>query len=166
MKASAQEQKISQLLAPVIEDLGYALIQVRLIGSAKLQTLQIMAEDPKTETLDLNACTEISRAISAVLDVEDPIVSSYQLEVSSPGIDRPLTSLSDFEKYKGFELSLETQTPLEGQKRFKGQLIKLENDHVYVLQNDPKETVEIPFDLIAKAKLVLTDELLKKGKTS
>ncbi len=162
MKASAKEKTIQNIIEPVISDLGFSLIQVRLIGSQKLQTLQIMAEDPKTGTLDLNACTAVSRAVSAVLDVEDPIASAYQLEVSSPGIDRPLTRPDDFKAYQGFDVNVETDTPTpKGQKKFKGNLVQFENNHVFLLCDG--ETVSIPFEDITKAKLVLTDDLLKKG---
>lgn len=162
MKASAKELSIAKIIEPVIEDLGFELVQLRLIGSQKLQTLQIMAEDPNTGTLDLNACTAVSRAVSAVLDVEDPIASAYQLEVSSPGIDRPLTREKDFEAHKGHEISVETATPtITGQKKFKGNLVQFDKSHVFLVCDG--ETVSIPFEDITKAKLVLTDDLLKKG---
>ncbi len=160
MKATAQERKIASIIEPAISDLGFELVQVRLIGSQKLQTLQIMAENPATGKLDLNGCTAISRSVSALLDVEDPIASAYQLEVSSPGMDRPLTKAADFEKYTGEQISLETEEPDDdGQKRHRGVLTGFSGDIVTMTT----DTGEIKVDLanIVKAKLVLTDERVK-----
>jgi len=160
MKATQQELKIAGLIEPAITDLGYDLLQVRLIGSQKLQTLQIMAEHPETGTLDLNACTAISRSVSALLDVEDPITSAYQLEVSSPGIDRPLLRSKDFEKHVGYEVTVETDVPNEdGQKRFRGKMTGFSDD-VITLVTDEGE-IKISLADVIKAKLVLTDELVK-----
>lgn len=160
MKATAQERKIEKLISPAIEELGFAIVQVRIIGSAKMQTLQIMAENPETGSLDLNSCTIISRAISALLDVEDPIAGAYQLEVSSPGIDRPLLKPADFQKYVGFDASIETDVPDDnGQKRFKGTLIAFKND-VITLETE-SDTLEIDFDAVAKAKLIVNSKLIK-----
>jgi ribosome maturation factor RimP len=169
MKASAQEHHISKLITPVIEDLGFELIQVRLLGSQKLQTLQIMAEKPETGLLDLNGCTAISKAVSALLDVEDPIASAYQLEISSPGIDRPLTRFKDFQNWIGFEASIETDhASTEDQKRFRGKIVST-LDSVITILDDNQTEHKIDFATIEKAKLVLTDELLhlhnpKQGK--
>lgn len=160
MKATTQERKIAALIQPAIADLGFDLVQVRLIGSQKLQTLQIMAEDPKTGKLDLNGCTAISRGISAILDVEDPIASAYQLEVSSPGIDRPLTKAADFEKYNGWHVSVETEEADEdGQKRYRGVITGFGDDIVTVTTDTG--VTKIDLGNIVKAKLVLTDELVK-----
>ncbi len=160
MKVTTQERKIASLIQPAIADLGYDLVQVRLIGSQKLQTLQIMAEDPKTGKLDLNGCTAISRGISAILDVEDPIASAYQLEVSSPGMDRPLTKAADFQKYNGKEVSIETEiADDDGQKKHRGKIAGFKDD-VLSLETDGG-MLEIELGNIVKAKLVLTDELVK-----
>lgn len=160
MKATVQERKIATMIEPAIADLGFELVQVRLIGSQKLQTLQIMAENPKTGKLDLNGCTAISRSISAILDVEDPIASAYQLEVSSPGIDRPLTKASDFEKYTGEHVSIETDIADEdGQKRFRGVITGFDGDAVTLKTDTGDKKLELAG--IIKAKLVLTDELVK-----
>ena len=160
MKVTTQERKIASLIQPAIADLGYDLVQVRLIGSQKLQTLQIMAEDPKTGKLDLNGCTAISRGISAILDVEDPIASAYQLEVSSPGMDRPLTKAADFEKFKGKDVSIETEiADDDGQKKHRGKIAGFKDD-VLSLETD-LGTLAIELGNIVKAKLVLTDELVK-----
>lgn len=160
MKATTQERKIASMIQPAIADLGYELVQVRLIGSQKLQTLQIMAEDPKTGKLDLNGCTAISRGISAILDVEDPIASAYQLEVSSPGMDRPLTKPGDLERYKGKEISVETEIADEdGQKKYRGKIAGFK-DEILSLETD-LGTLAIELGNIVKAKLVLTEELVK-----
>ncbi len=161
MKATTQERQITALIEPAIADLGYELIQVRLIGSQKLQTLQIMAENPKTGKLDLNGCTAISRSISAILDVEDPIASAYQLEVSSPGMDRPLVKVADFEKYVGSKISVETDLPIEGdQKRFKG-VLKSFADGMITLTPDEEAEVQIEIENVLKARLVVTDEMVR-----
>ncbi len=161
MKATTQERQISALIEPAIADLGYDLIQVRLIGSQKLQTLQVMAENPKTGKLDLNGCTAISRSISAILDVEDPIASAYQLEVSSPGMDRPLVKAADFEKYTGSKISLETDVPLEDdQKRFKGVLKSFADDMITLALDDDKD-IKIEIENVVKARLVVTDEMVR-----
>lgn len=160
MKATTQERKIAAMIQPAIADLGFELVQVRVIGSQKLQTLQIMAENPATGKLDLNGCTAISRSISAILDVEDPISSAYQLEVSSPGMDRPLTKVSDFEKYTGQHISVETEDADEdGQKRFRGIITGFGDDVVTLTTDLGAKKIEL--GNIVKAKLVLTDELVK-----
>jgi ribosome maturation factor RimP len=160
MRATAQERKIASIIQPAIADLGYDLVQVRLLGSQKLQTLQIMAENPKTGKLDLNGCTAISRSISAILDVEDPIPGAYQLEVSSPGLDRPLVKESDFETYNGRDISIETEIPDEsGQKRYKGVLTGF-GDGIVTIRTETGD-VNIELENVIKAKLVLTDELVK-----
>ncbi|MBE2191654.1 MAG: ribosome maturation factor RimP [Alphaproteobacteria bacterium] len=158
--STQQEKKITNFLEPVIADLGYDLVSIKVIGSQKLQTLQIMAEDPQTQTLDLDGCTKISRAVSTILDVEDPFSSPYQLEISSPGIDRPLVRPKDFEANIGFEANIETENPSEtGQKKYRGKILSFENETV-TLSTDTGE-VQIELAEINKAKLILTDELIK-----
>ena len=160
MKSTAQEQKIARIIEPAIAEMGFELVQVRLIGSAKMQTLQIMAEDPATGKLDLNACAAISRAVSPLLDVEDPISSTYQLEISSPGIDRPLVKAADFTRFLDHDISVETETPNEnGQKRFKGKLVSFDGNVATI--SDEQGMAAISIDSMAKAKLLLTDELIK-----
>lgn len=162
MKQTPLERKITDIIDPVVKDLGFELVQVRLIGSQKLQTLQILTEDPVSGRMDLNGCTAVSRAVSAILDVEDPIPGAYQLEVSSPGIDRPLMKAEDFIKYIDFDISVETEIPLEGdRKRFKGKLKDFQ-DETIILETETGE-VQIPFEDVAKAKLVLTEELVNDG---
>lgn len=158
MKQTPLERKIIDIIDPVVKDLGFELVQVRLIGSQKMQTLQILTEDPETGRIDLNGCTAVSRAVSAILDVEDPIPGAYQLEISSPGVDRPLTRASDFDKYKGLEVTIETDMPDDnGQKRFRGKLNGI-NDNVISVTTEHGDA-NIEFDDVAKAKLVMTEEL-------
>lgn len=160
--ASTQEKRITAFIEPVITGLGYDLVSVRIIGSAKLQTLQIMAENPETGRLDLNGCEKISHAVSAVLDVEDPIHSAYQLEISSPGIDRPLVRDRDFEKHIGYEISVETEDGMgdNGQKRFRGKLKEF-NVSTFVVATEDIGDITIERSNVARAKLILTDELAK-----
>jgi ribosome maturation factor RimP len=160
MRATPLEQKIEKIIRPVIKDLGFALVCVKIVGEGDAQNVQIMAEDLKTRNLGVDDAATISRAISAVMDVEDPINGAYRLEVSSPGIDRPLIALKDFEDYAGFEAKLETSVPTEsGQKRFRGKIKGLKDENI-LLVTDQGDVV-IPYDALAKAKLVLTDELIK-----
>ncbi|GJL84664.1 MAG: hypothetical protein DHS20C02_04390 [Micavibrio sp.] len=160
MKATPQENRITEIAAPVIKDLGYELVCVKIVGDSGNQTVRIMAENAETKRLGIDDCTKISKALSAVFDVEDPISNAYNLEISSPGIDRPLVKEQDFEDYLGFEAKLETNMPTEsGQKRFRGKL-KGMKDSIVLIDTDDGE-VEIPFGSLSKAKLVLTDELIK-----
>ncbi len=157
-----QEKRITNFVEPVITGLGYDLVSLRIIGSQKLQTLQIMAEDPNTGRLDLNGCEKISHAVSAIMDVEDPIQSAYQLEISSPGIDRPLVRARDFEKHIGYEISVETEEGINesGQKRLRGKLASFTEEKIIVATEDIGD-VEIERNNISRAKLILTDELAK-----
>ncbi len=156
MKLNAIERKIASLVQPVIQDKGFELVGVTLQGAI----LQIMAENPQTRNLGVDECAALSREISSILEVEDPIKGHYRLEVSSPGIDRPLTRPQDFADFEGFEAKVEINPPMEGQKRFRGRL-KGADDNEVLLETDTG-LVHLPFDAIEKAKLVLTDELIKK----
>ncbi len=160
--ATIHEKRITNIVEPVITGLGYDLVSLRIIGSQKLQTLQIMAEDPNTGRLDLNGCEKISHAVSAIMDVEDPIQSAYQLEISSPGIDRPLVRERDFEKHIGYEISVETEDAINesGQKRLRGKLVSFNEEKIIVATEDIGD-VEIERNNITRAKLILTDELAK-----
>lgn len=161
MKQTPLEKRICDIAAPVIEDLGFALVAVQLTGDGSSQTVIVMAEDPATKRLGIDDCTKISKALSAVMDVEDPIKGKYRLEVSSPGIDRPLTREQDFEDYAGFEAKLETDTPsITGQRRYRG-FIKGIKDGVITITTDTDDA-EIDFHSLTKAKLVLTDKLIKE----
>ena len=158
---TAMDARIAGIIAPVIEDMGFELVRVRLTGGDH-KTLQVMAERPGGG-IDVDECAEISNALSAVLDVEDPISDPYALEVSSPGIDRPLTRLKDFDAYEGYEARVETAELIDGRKRFRGVLAGIEGDEVLVnIQQDGEDvTVGLKFDWLADAKLVLTDDLIK-----
>lgn len=161
MKISPLEQKITDVTRPVVADMGFELVLVRLGNEGGTQTLTIMAEDPATGRLGVDDCAKLSKALSATLDVEDLIASAYRLEMSSPGIDRPLTRMKDFEKYEGFDVKVETAIPLEnGQKKFRG-LLKGAADKQITVDTDQGEYT-LDFDELVKAKLVLTDELIKK----
>lgn len=154
------ERKIAEMIQPVVEDLGYALVGVEMKDGA----LQIMAENPATRNLGVDECATISRAISATLDVENPIKDAYRLEVSSPGIDRPLVKEEDFSTFAGHEAKIELDQPLEtGQKRFRGFLKSIENG-VITLKTDDQGDVLLPFTSVRKAKLILTDELINDTK--
>jgi len=160
MQLTPLETRIANMTNPVIEDLGFAPFAVRMTSDAGQQIVQIMAEDPKTRKLGVDDCAKISRAVSAVMDVEDPINGNYRLEVSSPGIDRLLVRIEDYEFYKGLEAKVESDTPAEnGQRKFRGRILGAENNNVK-LDTDQGEA-EIPYSTIIKAKLVLTDELIK-----
>ncbi len=154
---AAIDRRMAEIITPVIEDMGYELVRLRLMGG-ETATLQIMADKPEGG-IEVDDCAAISTAVSAVLDVEDPIVEAYNLEVSSPGIDRPLTRLKDFEMFEGYEAKLETAELIDGRKRFKGQLAGIEGDEVLI--NVAEGTIGLQIDWLAEAKLVLTDELIK-----
>jgi ribosome maturation factor RimP len=155
---AAIDRRLAEIVTPVIEDLGFELVRIRLMGG-KTATLQIMAERPEGG-ISVDECGEISTAVSAILDVEDPIVDEYTLEVSSPGIDRPLTRLKDFETFEGYEARIETDELIDGRRRFKGVLAGVEGDEVLV--NIEEGTVGLKFDWLSDAKLILTDELIRE----
>ncbi|WP_397541583.1 ribosome maturation factor RimP [Roseovarius salis] len=154
---SAMDRRMAEILTPVIEDMGYELVRVRVMGG-KTATLQVMADKPNGG-IEVDDCAEISTAVSAVLDVEDPITDAYTLEVSSPGIDRPLTRLKDFDEFEGYEAKLETSELIDGRKRFKGVLAGVEGDEVLI--NIDAGTVGLKFEWLSDAKLVLTDDLIR-----
>lgn len=160
MRSTPLEDKISALAEPVIADLGFSLVCVRITGENAASVVQIMAENPQTRRLGIDDCARISRALSAMMDVEDPIRGAYRLEVSSPGIDRILVKEKDFVDFTGFEVKLETITPNEnGQRRFRGVIKGFEDSQI--LMATETGDVQIPYSALAKAKLVLTDELIK-----
>ncbi len=155
--ADALERRIESLISPTMESMGYGLVRVRLFGQQRLR-LQVMIERLDEAPLDVDDCAEASRAISAVLDVDDPIVGSYTLEVSSPGIDRPLVRLADFTRFAGFAAKIELDAPIDGRRRFAGRLVGVNEDAVKLTTETGE--VALPYERIAKAKLVLTDDLL------
>lgn len=156
---SAIDRRLASIVAPTVEGLGFELVRIRLMGGKK-STLQIMAERPEGG-IEVEDCARISRAVSAVLDVEDPISGEYNLEVSSPGIDRPLTRLADFERYAGYDVKLETAELIDGRRRFRGVLEGVEDGEILI--TIPEGTIGLDFELISDAKLVLTDELIAES---
>jgi ribosome maturation factor RimP len=150
---------LTKVIEPEVEALGYRLVRVAMIGGTSDPTLQVMAESPETRQLKLEDCEQISRRISEVLDEKDPIDGSYRLEVSSPGIDRPLTRRSDYSDWAGHEARLKLDETLAGAKQLSGTIKGIEGETV--LLATPKGDREIPFESIASAKLLLTDELIK-----
>lgn len=153
--------EVENLIAPSLADMGFEIVRVQLAGAGRggRQVLQIMAERADG-TMTVDDCAKVSRAASALLEVEDPIAGAYVLEVSSPGIDRPLTRLKDFERFAGFEAKLELTMPFEGQRRFRGRLRGVEDDTVLLLLDEGERELRVSFAEVAKAKLVLTDDLI------
>ena len=147
---------LEPILEPAIEAAGYRLVRLRLMGG-KTKTLQIMAERPDG-TMNVEDCAKLSHALLDFIEAEDPLEGEYELEVSSPGIDRPLTRLMDFSRYAGHEAKLELLAPLDGRKRFRGKLLGLDGNEVVIETQGAR--FKFPFRGIADAKLVLTDELI------
>ena len=155
---SAVEKKLLELINPIIIDIGFELVRLRLMTSKEV-TLQIMVARPDG-FINVDECADVSTAISALLDVEDPIIDSYSLEVSSPGIDRPLTRIKDFEEFEGYDARLETLELIDGRKRFKGTLAGTNGSEIMI--NLDEGTIGLEFEWLAEAKLILTDELIKE----
>ena len=152
------EQRIAEIIEPTVTDLGFEVVRVQLSGKHN-PSLQVMAEPLKGDVMTVDDCARISRAISAVMDVEDPISDAYTLEVSSPGLDRPLVKLRDFERFAGFEARVEMAVPLEnGRRRLSGRLTSVKDEHVLMAVDE--EELALPFVDIHRAKLLLTDELI------
>lgn len=156
---------VERLVEPPLAGLGFDLVRVQLSGGAT-QTLQIMAERKDRAEMTVEDCARISRAVSALLDVEDPIPGAYSLEVSSPGLDRPLVRLDDYVRFGGCEARLDTRRPVDGQKRFKGRLAGVRDQNVVIVCDGAER--EVPFDAVSRGKLLLTDDLISaamKGQT-
>lgn len=158
---AAMDRRVREIIEPTIMSMGFELVRVRLQGG-KTPLLQIMAQKPDG-TIEVDDCADISNAVSAVLDVEDPILDAYTLEVSSPGIDRPLTRLKDFDHWEGYVAKLETEALIDGRRRFKGVLAGTEGDEVLIEIEDGAEevTIGLKFEWLADAKLILTDDLIR-----
>lgn len=155
---------LTQLIEPEAKALGLALVRVKMYGGTSDPTLQVMAERPDTRQLTIDDCADLSRRISDVLDAleaegRDPIDHAYRLEVSSPGIDRPLTRIADFDDWKGHEARITLAEKIDGRKQFKGDLAGVEGTHVAIIGPDGVRHA-VPFDQIADAKLALTDRLI------
>ena len=153
----SEKLKIEELITPTINSLGYDLVRVQILDEGT-KTLQIMVDRLDEANLTVDDCSVISKEISVIIDINDPIGENYLLEVSSPGIDRPLLRFKDFEKYAGFHARVDMNTALEGRKKFKGKLTGIEGDNIRIKVKE--ETYLLPFSKIEKAKLTLTQELL------
>ncbi len=162
---TGQEARFGHIVEPVLNDLGFRLVRVKLSAMNGL-TLQIMAERPDG-TITVEDCETISKAVSPVLDIEDPIDKAYHLEVSSPGIDRPLVRRSDFVQWAGHVAKLETRSLVNGRKRFKGRILSTDLETVTLKRTEAEkgelEEFTLPLDEIAEAKLTLSDELIREA---
>ena len=158
---AAMDRRITEIITPTIEDLGYEVVRVRLM-TGKESILQIMVQQPDG-TIEVDECGEVSTAVSALLDIEDPISDVFTLEVSSPGIDRPLTRLKDFDQWVDNEAKIETEELIDGRRRFKGMLRGTEGDEVLIEIEEKGQalTIGLKFEWLTDAKLVLTDELIR-----
>ena len=149
---------LEPVFAPVIEAAGFRLVRLRILGGKESRTLQVMAERPDG-SMDVEGCTALSHALLDFIEKEDPIEGDYEIEVSSPGIDRPLTRLADFARWKGHEAKIDLSAPLDGRKRFRGRLEGLDGADVVLTVQGAQ--VKFPFRTIQEAKLVLTDKLIQ-----
>lgn len=153
------------MISPSLEAMGYRVVRVAFTGWRR-PTLQIMAERLDDAPMSVDDCADISRNVSALLDVADPIEVGYTLEVSSPGIDRPLVAREDYSRFAGFEAKIETSRPVDGRKRFRGRLLGIADDVVRLALAEGQGEVALPLGDILRAKLVLTDELLEAARKS
>ena len=149
--------RIAQAIEPSLEAMGYRLVRVA-ITSGRRPTLQVMAERGDDQPMTVEDCAQISHSVSAMLDVADPIAGAYMLEISSPGIDRPLVRTEDYDRFSGFEARIELARPIEGRKRFRGRLLGTSAGNVRLATETGE--VNLPFAEVARAKLVLTDDLI------
>jgi ribosome maturation factor RimP len=150
--------EIARIIEPSLDAMGYRLVRLMQTGGLRRPTLQVMAERRDDAPMTVEDCAEISRAVSALLDVADPIEGAYTLEVSSPGIDRPLVRPEDYDRFAGFEARIDLTTPLDGRKRFRGRVLGRDGEHVRLAVEGSE--MRLPLGDIARAKLVLNDELL------
>ena len=149
--------RIAEIIEPSLDAMGYRVVRVAVLGAGRM-TLQIMAERRDEAAMTVEDCADISRSVSALLDVADPIAGAYTLEVSSPGIDRPLVRPEDYDRFAGFEAKIELSQPVSGRKRFRGRLLGRAGDHVRLIAETGE--VDVPLSAIARAKLILTDDLI------
>lgn len=159
---TSTDERILAIADPVARDLGYLIVRIRVMGG-KRSTVQIMAERLSDGLMGVDDCGILSRELSSTFEVEDPIEDAYVLEVSSPGLGRPLTSLEDFERFSGMLAKLELDRLVEGRKRFRGHLAGVEGEDICIDLEKEEETALIPFAWISEAKLLITDDMIKKG---
>lgn len=150
---------LEERVAPTLEAMGFEVVRIALTGGGGRKTLQVMADRADGSQISVEDCAQISQTLSAIFDVEDPVSGAYDLEVSSAGIDRPLTRAKDFAAFAGFEVKVETKTPVNGRKRFRGELGGLNGATISITVEG--ESFEIPMNAISSAKLVMTDELIE-----
>lgn len=156
--------ELAQLIEPVLESLGFRLVRVEISGREG-KTVQIMAERPDG-SMTIEDCEAISKVLSPLLDVHDPVGESYRLEISSPGIDRPLVRPSDFEDWAGYEAKVELKEPIDGRKRFRGRLEGYQDGEMLIevdLADEGRKVIGLPVGQLASARLVLTDELIREA---
>lgn len=152
-------QKLHDMLSPALQDMGFEIVRIRLLGQKRM-TLQIMADRMDDLPISVDDCAQISHVISALMDVDDPIEAAYSLEVSSPGIDRPLTRVKDFKKWQGFLVRIQLKWLQNGRKRFRGILQGVDADQTITIKDEAGAEFLLPFDQIEEAKLILDDHLL------
>ncbi len=150
--------RIQDLIEPSVDELGFDVVRVQMSGKDNTVSMQIMVERKDGQGMTVDDCASVSRAISTLLEVDDPIKGAYTLEVSSPGIDRPLVRIRDFERFLGFQAKIEINQPLDGRRRFKGELLGVKDDVVRILVEGVE--VNLPHPDIHKAKLLMTDDLI------
>jgi len=156
------DTRILAIAEPIAADMGYRIVRVRVMAS-KRATVQIMAERSADGLMGIADCTRLSRELSAAMEVENPLRDAYVLEVSSPGLERPLTDKQDFTTYEGYLARIELDRLVEGRKRFRGILAGVDGDNIDIDLDGEDETAQIPFDWISDAKLLITDALIEAG---
>ncbi|WP_343564544.1 ribosome maturation factor RimP [Kiloniella sp. b19] len=163
--SEGQAAEVERLIAPTLAAMGYQIVRVSISGQEDRKVLQIMAERLTDGGMSVEDCADISRAAEAILDVEDPISGQYALEVSSAGVDRPLTRLRDFHRFAGFHARVEMSVAVEGRRRFKGRILGVEGEAI-CLELDEETEARLAFGDVVKAKLLLTDELMEAMRPS
>ena len=156
-------RRIQDLIEPSVDDLGFDIVRVQMSGK-EVMLMQVMVERKDGQGLTVDDCASVSRAISTLLEVDDPIKGAYTLEVSSPGLDRPLVRIKDFERFLGFQAKIEINRPLDGRRRFKGELLGVKDDIVRILVDGVE--VGLPHPDIHRAKLLMTDDLIAAAQES
>ena len=156
------DERIFAIVDPVAKDMGLNIVRIR-VQSGKKKTVQVMAERISDGLLGISECEKLSRELTAILDVEDPIHDPFILEASSPGLERPLTSLQDFENYVGYTARVDLDRMVEGRKRFRGVIAGVYGSNIDIELDDESETAQIPFEWISESKLLITDKLIKEG---